>query len=178
MKATNNKEVKLYFGCGKDYKEGWVNVDYYAEKTDLKHDMNVFPYPFKDDYAGEILFIRSIEYIHDLTALFKELWRIARNNAIIRIYTQHFSNFQAFGDITYAHNGFATKAFHTLDKSYVRDSMFKEDFRILKTRILFKRHAKYLNILFNDVINTNITERWISKWLPFEEVYVEIKVVK
>jgi len=35
-------------GCGKQYIPGAVNVDLYAEKVDVRHDLDVFPYPFQD----------------------------------------------------------------------------------------------------------------------------------
>ena len=36
--------MKLNLGCGKDYRDGWVNVDFYDDSTcDIKHDLEVFP---------------------------------------------------------------------------------------------------------------------------------------
>jgi len=49
---------KLNLGCGEDYKEGYINLDILDnEFVDVIHDLNKFPYPFKDDEFGEI-------YIH------------------------------------------------------------------------------------------------------------------
>ena len=48
--------MKLNLGCGKDYRDGWVNVDFYDDSTcDIKHDLEIFPWPWEDDSVLEIL---------------------------------------------------------------------------------------------------------------------------
>ena len=45
---------KLNFGCGKDIREGWVNLDCVAlPGIDAIHDLNKFPLPFEDNSFDE-----------------------------------------------------------------------------------------------------------------------------
>jgi len=44
------KKKKLHLGCGKIIKEGYVNLDIQKlPGVDVIHDLNKFPYPFKDN---------------------------------------------------------------------------------------------------------------------------------
>ena len=48
--------TKINLGCGKDHKDRWVNVDFYDDSTcDIKHDLEVFPWPWENDTVSEIL---------------------------------------------------------------------------------------------------------------------------
>ena len=41
--------TKINLGCGHDYKDGWVNVDFYDDsKCDVVHDLEEFPWPWED----------------------------------------------------------------------------------------------------------------------------------
>ena len=47
--------MKLNLGCGKDYIDDWVNVDFYDDsKCDEVHDLEEFPWPWDDDSVSEI----------------------------------------------------------------------------------------------------------------------------
>ena len=62
---------KLNLGCGRDYKEGWVNLEntnkYISTKfkADIYHDLNKYPYPFKDDQFGLIVASHLVEHFDD-----------------------------------------------------------------------------------------------------------------
>ena len=48
--------MKLNLGCGKDYIDGWINVDFYDDlNCDVTHDLEVFPWPWENDSVSEIL---------------------------------------------------------------------------------------------------------------------------
>ena len=52
--------MKLNLGCGKDYIDGWVNVDFYDDsKCDVTHDLEEFPWPWEDDSVSEIRIIHT-----------------------------------------------------------------------------------------------------------------------
>ncbi|MCZ7614805.1 MAG: hypothetical protein M5T52_15055 [Ignavibacteriaceae bacterium] len=45
------KEMKkLNLGCGKDIKDGYINLDIVDYGGNQIHDINSFPYPFKEDF--------------------------------------------------------------------------------------------------------------------------------
>ena len=71
------KLKKLNIGCGKDYKDpklGWVNLDFNSDyKTDIRHNLNKFPYPFKDKEIDHIYCSHILEHVSDLFKTMKEL---------------------------------------------------------------------------------------------------------
>lgn len=51
---TYNK-MKLNLGCGKDIKDGYINLDVrYIKGVDVVCNLNSFPYPFQNDVFDEI----------------------------------------------------------------------------------------------------------------------------
>src|SRR3989344_515580 len=78
---------KLNLGCGRDIREGYVNMDRAnLPDVDIKHDLRKFPYPFKDNYFGEILSRGVLELIDaDFIKIMEELHRISRPSGIIKI---------------------------------------------------------------------------------------------
>ena len=57
-------ENKLNFGCGKDIRVGWDNVDILECKDIFKSfDFNKFPYPLKEDYYDYILMKQIINFL-------------------------------------------------------------------------------------------------------------------
>ena len=93
---------RLNVGCGRDIKEGWINLDMVKhEGVDVIHDLNKFPYPFKDNTFDIILASQIIEHLDNPLSFIKELWRIAKPGAEINIGTVHFSSPTVWGDITH-----------------------------------------------------------------------------
>ena len=55
--------TKINLGCGKKYIDGWVNVDFYDDsKCDIKHDLEVFPWPWEDNSIDEVYMHHFIEH--------------------------------------------------------------------------------------------------------------------
>jgi len=77
--------MKLNIGCGRDIREGWVNLD--INKTsgvDVVHNLNEFPYPFKENSLDEVLAIDVFEHVDDLILVLEELFRICKPGATIK----------------------------------------------------------------------------------------------
>lgn len=84
--------MKLHLGCGHKILEGYVNVDLYGN-PDVIHDLEEFPYPWEDNSIDEILAEHVLEHIGQSTKVYfgiiKELYRICKKDAIIRVEVPH-----------------------------------------------------------------------------------------
>lgn len=86
-------EIKLHFGCGNNIKEGYVNIDLNKSYgADVCFDMERFPYPFKSDYADEILCRMTLEHIKTPSKAIDEFHRIIKPGGVVRIVVPHFSH--------------------------------------------------------------------------------------
>ncbi len=86
--------MKLNLGCGNKLLKGYVNLDKFSYyKCDVTHDLEKFPYPFKNDSVNEILLSHVLEHIGQQPDTFiniiKELYRICTNSALIIINVPH-----------------------------------------------------------------------------------------
>ena len=86
--------MKLNLGCGSKILDGYVNVDKFElYDIDIKHDLEKFPYPFKDNSVEEIMLSHVLEHIGQEPDIFikilKELYRICKNEALIEIGVPH-----------------------------------------------------------------------------------------
>ena len=94
--------MKLNLGCGSDIKEGFTNVDYIGNKgVDIIHNLNQYPYPFKDSSVNEIYARDIMEHLDNPNDFIKELWRIGKPNCKIWIRVPHFSSLYAWADLTH-----------------------------------------------------------------------------
>lgn len=94
--------MKLNLGCGKDIRKGWINLDVVKSPgVDKVHDLNQYPYPFKDNSFDEIVAYQVMEHLDYPSKFIQEIWRISKQNAKIIIDVPHFSSDGAWTDITH-----------------------------------------------------------------------------
>ena len=90
MKDQASKKLNL--GSGEFKKDGYVNVDWQdLTKPDVKHDLNVLPYPFKDDTFDLIEAFHVLEHLDKPFSIMKELHRIMKPGGSLVIKVPHFS---------------------------------------------------------------------------------------
>lgn len=78
--------TKLHLGCGKRYRQGYINVD--VEKTckaDIYHDLDIFPYPFESKSAEKIISFHVIEHLEHPMKFLQECHRILKPNGVLII---------------------------------------------------------------------------------------------
>lgn len=86
---TENK-TKLHIGCGRNYFNGWINIDNNSDNNITKLDLNLDlrnPLPFKDDSVDFIYnehFLEHLTAAEGLKALI-EFRRILKPGGILRI---------------------------------------------------------------------------------------------
>jgi len=179
MKNTDKK--KLHIGCGRDIKKGYVNLDFLNQPgVDVVHDMNKLPWPFKDNTFDEVYGEHILEHV-DLISTMKEIHRICKKGALIKVRGPHFSCGVSYRDPTHK----------TLFSYFIFDYFSNEKdyykrterglFKIKKRRLNFTRFAfTPLNKIFNPLINLNpsIYERFFCWILPCSEVLFELEVLK
>ena len=149
-KSGELNELKcLNLGCGKDYKEGYVNITKVVEKdcpADLIHDLNKFPYPFKNNSVDYVLMKHILEHLNDVQLVMEEIYRILKPNGIVEITMPNFSNFQAWGNPEHKH-AFNWTSFNHFLTGYESDTYTNAKFK--KIRIRLEHNNKLINWFIN-----------------------------
>ena len=159
---------KLNVGCGRDVRKDWTNLDFIKERgIDVIHNLEIFPYPFKDNTFEYIRASQIIEHLNDPQKFIKELWRIAKPGAKILIGTVHFSASTVWGDITHK-RPYQSDSLDWCNIKYKNINNFSlvnknKEFFHVKSEIHFKYFFKPLKYIVNVNRYTQlIYERWFS----------------
>ncbi len=171
--------MKLNLACGKDIKKGYVNLDIVKlDGVDIVHDINEFPWPFKENTFDEIYCSHILEHVNDLIKTMKEIKRIGKNKGEITIRVPHFSCGVSYRDPTHK------RLFSYFTFDYFTENYFYKDmpkFKIKNKRLNFTRdNFIFLNPIFNPLVNINpaIYERLFCWMLPSAEVLLKLKIEK
>jgi len=77
---------KLNMGCGRDIREGWVNLDMRSVPgVDVIHDLNMTPLPFKDEAFNYILADNVLEHLLHYEAIVEDCYRILEPGGLLEI---------------------------------------------------------------------------------------------
>jgi len=170
--------MKLNLGCGKEILSGYVNVDKLRlSGVDIVHNLDNFPYPFKDNSVDEIFVSHFLEHVQDLPRVMEEFGRICKNGAVIKIRVPHFSCGVTYRDPThktffsyFTFDYFTDECFYSLGKFVVR-----------KRKLNFTRQAwPFLNYFINPFVNFSplLYERFFCWIFPVAEIIAELEVKK
>lgn len=92
--------MRYNLGCGRDYRQGWVNADRDPEtRPDLVMDLEAFPWPIQDAAANEVLLSYVLEHLdggsETFLSVMKELYRICQPGArvVIRTLDPHHDDY-------------------------------------------------------------------------------------
>lgn len=85
-----NQKNKLNLGCGKDYRKGWINLDYDKEiLTDVYFDLTSIykgeKLPFRDGEFDLIIMHDVLEHFPEPLPILRELYRVCKVKGIIEI---------------------------------------------------------------------------------------------
>ena len=168
---------KLNLGCGRDYKEEWVNLDFNKKVradvyADLEKDL-----PFKDNYFDYVFAEHVLEHVKNLIPLMAELKRICKPGAIIDIRVPHASSMPAYQDPTHV------RFFTYLTFDYFSENSFYDfpKFEIVSKKLNYVvKEMTFLNYIFNPFLNISprYYERLLSGIIPCGEVRYRLKVIK
>jgi SAM-dependent methyltransferase len=124
---------KLNLGCGEDYLEGYVNVDFsHLVRADLVHDLNVLPYLFTDNTFDEVIAFHIIEHLDKPFLVMKELHRIIKPGGRLHIKVPHFS--RGFSHAEHR-AGFDVMFPHYFNRNFTKSGYFGVDFKLAKLEL-------------------------------------------
>lgn len=108
---------KLNLGCGLDVRKDCVNLDLVKlPGIDVVHDLNKFPYPFKENTFDEILCLNVLEHVRDFVKVLGELHRISKPDAIIVVSVPYWNSNLAWADPQHK-RGFTLDTFTYFEKT-------------------------------------------------------------
>jgi len=167
---------KLNLGCGKNYRDGWINLDYNtAYKTDIIWDINKFPYPFKKEEFDYVYCSHILEHVNNIFKTLNEIERILKKEGILHIIVPHFSNGNGYNDLSHK-RFFGWFTFSQIIEGYYNK---KFNFKIIhqKFNFLAKEH-EILNFFFSWIFNIlpkHFYERFLCWIFPVGEIELIIK---
>lgn len=172
----------LDLGCGDAKYKSNNNIVIGIDKVNIKdvdivHDLNKFPYPFKNNEFDLVYTSHTLEHLDNLDKVFQELIRITRNKGRIKIRVPHFSCGVSYRDPTHK------RLFSYFTFDYFTNECFytKSKFKIIKRKLNFTRqNFTFLNYFVNPLINISplMYERFLCWILSCAEVIAELEVRK
>lgn len=169
--------MKLNLGCGNKRLEGFTGVDILATPAvDVRHDLNVFPYPFPDNSAEEIVLDNVLEHLEDVIKVMTELYRLAAPGAIIKISVPYFKSNSAYTDPTHRHF-FTETSFKYFTPDNVLNFYSPARFEIVKTELIAHKQYRDLKHICRNLLPF---KRLLNYFLfnIYDELYFELKPIK
>jgi len=169
---------KLNLGAGTNIRKDCINLDSIKLPGINKvHDLEKFPWPFKNNEFDEIYCSHILEHVSDLTKTMKEMQRICKPRARIKIRAPHFSCGVSYRDPTHK------RLFSYFTFDYFTNECFYAPvkLRIISRKLNFTRQAfTFLNYIMNPIINISplFYERFFCWMFPCAEVIAELEAIK
>lgn len=155
--------------------DGYTNIDILAlPNVDIVYDLSK-GIPLEDNSVDEIYTAHFLEHLDDTVFMMREIYRVCRANALVRIKVPYFKSVGAFKDPT--HKSFFTeKTFDYFNKNIANGVALPEydlgvDFRLEKIAYLWS--SRWLRFLPGK-------KRFFMKyfWNIVRTMYVELRVIK
>lgn len=146
-------------------------------QADVIHDLDAFPYPLESDSFDLVLMQDVIEHLRDVPAVLREVHRVAKHGATVRVRTPHFSSWYAYNDPTHRHV-FGAFAFDGFDATNPNRLYAEATFERVTRRILFPRIWRMTGV-------AALANRFPARWEQLfafafcaENLFFEWRVVK
>ena len=96
------KPIRLDLGCGKRPRSGFYSVDHLdMDGVDVVADLNKPLHLLPNDCSEYIFSRHTLEHIHELLPLMREIHRITKSDGTVEIIVPHFSNVYGYSDPTH-----------------------------------------------------------------------------
>ena len=147
--------MKLDLACGNNKQEGFVGVDVIKEGTqaDIKCNLLIHPWPFKDNDIDETFCSHFLEHIphgdgynDPFFDFFNELWRILKPGGKCTFITPYYTSMRAFQDPTHQRMiTEATYAYFDLDWRKTNKLEYypiKTNFKVVKHDYIYHEESR------------------------------------
>lgn len=84
MSELDSSVIRIEIGGGIRNLAGWINVDI-TDNADIKHDLNISPWPIADSYADEVYSSHCIEHVQSHFTFIRECARICKLGGLVTI---------------------------------------------------------------------------------------------
>ena len=92
----------LDVGCGINKFPGAIGIDRNPRsRADVICDLDMFPYPFRDNSFSSLRAIHVIEHVSDVIRAMEEFHRVSAPNGRVLLVTPHNTDFSSFCDPTH-----------------------------------------------------------------------------
>lgn len=144
---------KLNLGCGRDIKKGYINLDIIKSKgVDIVHNLNKFPYPFKNEEFDEVFSSHLLEHLLDFKKTIFEIHRITKRRGRIKLIVPHFSNRSAYSPFHKSY--FNSRVFKIFEKEKYDYSLdHKYLFNKYEYKFVFAKGKQFWNWLIEPLAN-------------------------
>jgi SAM-dependent methyltransferase len=181
-KREDGPMQKLNVGCGKDIREGWVNLDLEPlPGVDFVHDINHLPLPFSDEEFDLISCKDVLEHVDYIPAI-RDLHRILKPGGRLIVRVPHFTSKDAYSDPTHR-RFFTVQTFFYFMRPHFRSYYFDFHFSRFETLLIRfdKRSAYFYNYILEPLVNlTEATQNFYegSPLRVFPATNIDITLVK
>ncbi len=188
-----NDNINLNLGSGTKKIKDYINVDKYETLgPDIVHDLEKFPYPFKDNSVVNIILSHVLEHIGQnpniFNSIMKELYRICKNQAIISITVPHPRHNDFLSDPTHVrpitvpglelYNRELNEQWQKQKAANTPLALIHNvDFRVKYIRYEFEQ--KYYQMLKDQKINKDELSEMMDKYNNVvKQIYIQLEVIK
>lgn len=155
-------EKTLDIGCGKNKIPGALGLDIdKSASPDILHDLDIYPYPIKDNEFDKIYAKHVIEHLNNPVDFMREICRILKPGGIVFIETPHFSCRVAYSEPQ-----------HKLFYSYFMfNSLMKGlNLEVVEQKITFYKSFRHIGVSYLANKFPDTYERFWAYIFPSENV--------
>ena len=152
-------------------------------RINVVHDLNSFPYPFKDSEFDEVCAEHVLEHLDNVVRVIEELWRITKPDGIMKIIVPAWNAWQAYTDPTHKHF-FTRESFDFWDsttsigkeRGYYIAQKCKIKVEEKKIRFFDKSFLSILQPLFNKYYN--FYKKYLAWIFSANDIYFVLRILK
>jgi len=135
MLPDQSGPVLIDLGCGARKRPGHIGVDIAKlPGVDLEVDIDK-GLPFEDNSIDGLYSNFLFEHVRDIVFLFKEIYRVCRNSAVVEFRVPHYQSLTQYKDPTHKSVILPeTIPYFTADKWYGSDYGINTEFRLIETQ--------------------------------------------